>query len=161
MASPARWAWVWASSGCWWWTREAWHSAVMELQSRHDWATELNWIIPQKAGSVSVNFCCTINHSILSLEQQTFIISYNTVDCPSNFCNCDWLREVRWPSDVSHRMGPQLRDWGDYDSWGLSPCGVSSPKGSARFVHMKTEGFPGIRQGKLQCASGFHSFHVS
>ena len=45
MASPARWTWVWASSGRWWLTGKP-----GLLQSRgaqrigHDWTTELNWI---------------------------------------------------------------------------------------------------------------------
>ena len=28
MSSPTRWTWVWASSGNWWWTGEAWRAAV-------------------------------------------------------------------------------------------------------------------------------------
>ena len=28
LALPTRWTWVWANSGSWWWTGEAWHAAV-------------------------------------------------------------------------------------------------------------------------------------
>ena len=38
MASPTQWTWVWVNSGSWWW---AGRPGV--LQSRHDWATELNF----------------------------------------------------------------------------------------------------------------------
>ena len=43
MASPILWAWVWASSGCWWWTgRPGVLQSVVSQKVRHDWATELN-----------------------------------------------------------------------------------------------------------------------
>ena len=46
VASPTRWTWVWVSSGSWWWTGRPGVLQSMGLQRvRHDWATELNWII--------------------------------------------------------------------------------------------------------------------
>ena len=47
MASPTRWTWVWVNSGSWWWTGRPGVLQFLGLQRvRHDWATELNWIIP-------------------------------------------------------------------------------------------------------------------
>ena len=43
MASPTQWTWVWVNSGNWWWTGRPGMLQSMGLQSRHDWATELNW----------------------------------------------------------------------------------------------------------------------
>ena len=44
MASPTQWAWVWASSGSWWWTGKPGILQCMGLQRvRHDWATIQNW----------------------------------------------------------------------------------------------------------------------
>ena len=44
MASPTRWAWVWASSGSWWWTGKPGVLQSMGLQRvRYSWVTELNW----------------------------------------------------------------------------------------------------------------------
>ena len=44
MASPTRWAWVWASSGCWWWTGKLGTLQSTGLQRvRHDWAAQLKW----------------------------------------------------------------------------------------------------------------------
>ena len=44
MASPIRWAWVWANSGSWWWTGRPGVLWFMGSQRvRHDWVTELNW----------------------------------------------------------------------------------------------------------------------
>ena len=44
MASPTRWAWVWASSGSWWWTgRPGVLQSMGSQRVAHDWATELNW----------------------------------------------------------------------------------------------------------------------
>ena len=44
MASPTRWAWVWASSRSWWWTGKP---GVLQSTGsqivRQNWATELNW----------------------------------------------------------------------------------------------------------------------
>ena len=49
MASPTRWTWVWASSGSWRWTVKPGVLQSMGLQRvRHDWATELNWIIKKQ-----------------------------------------------------------------------------------------------------------------
>ena len=45
MASPTLWTWVWASSGCWWWTGKP--GLLLSMGSQrvgHDWATELNWM---------------------------------------------------------------------------------------------------------------------
>ena len=42
MASPTWWAWVWVSSGSWWWTGRPGMLRFMGSQRvRHDWATEL------------------------------------------------------------------------------------------------------------------------
>ena len=44
MASPTRWAWVWVSSGSWWWTRRPGGLWFMGSQRvGHNWPTELNW----------------------------------------------------------------------------------------------------------------------
>ena len=44
MASPARWTWVWVSSGSWWWTGKPGVLQSIGLQRvGHDWANELNW----------------------------------------------------------------------------------------------------------------------
>ena len=44
MASLTQWTWVWASSGCWWWTGKLDVLQFMGLQRvRHNWVTELNW----------------------------------------------------------------------------------------------------------------------
>ena len=46
MASPTRWTWVWASSGSWWRTgKPRMLQSVGWQRVRHDWATELNWIV--------------------------------------------------------------------------------------------------------------------
>ena len=45
MASLTQWTWVWASSGCWWWTLKLGKLQSMGLQRvRYDWATELNLV---------------------------------------------------------------------------------------------------------------------
>ena len=45
MALPTWWAWVWASSGSWWWTGKPGVLQSMGWQRvRHDLATELNWL---------------------------------------------------------------------------------------------------------------------
>ena len=54
MASSARWTWVWASSGSWWWTGKPAVRGVSksktQLSNWTDW-TELNWITNIVAGS--------------------------------------------------------------------------------------------------------------
>ena len=42
MISPTQWAWVWVSSGSWWWTGKPGVLQSMGSQRfRHDWVTEL------------------------------------------------------------------------------------------------------------------------
>ena len=44
MASSTQWAWVWVSSGSWWWTGKPGILQSMGSQRvRHNWANELNW----------------------------------------------------------------------------------------------------------------------
>ena len=46
MASPTQWAWVWASSGSWWWTGKP--NLLQSVGSEmvgNDWVTELNWTL--------------------------------------------------------------------------------------------------------------------
>ena len=44
MALPTGWAWVWASSGSWWWTSKPDLLQSMGSQKAvHYWLTELNW----------------------------------------------------------------------------------------------------------------------
>ena len=46
MASLTQWTWAWASFGSWWWTGK--HEVLQSMGSqgvRHNWVTELNWIM--------------------------------------------------------------------------------------------------------------------
>ena len=46
MVSLTRWAWVWVNSRSWWWTGRPGVLQFMGSQRvRHDWETELNWIV--------------------------------------------------------------------------------------------------------------------
>ena len=48
MASLTQWTWVWVNSRSWWWTGRPGVLQSMGLQRvGHDWATELNWLLPQ------------------------------------------------------------------------------------------------------------------
>ena len=48
MASLTWWTWVWVNSTSWWWTGRPGVLWFMGSQRvGHDWATELNWILPQ------------------------------------------------------------------------------------------------------------------
>ena len=47
MASLAQWTWVWVNSRRWWWTGRPGMLQFMGSQRvGHDWASELNWILP-------------------------------------------------------------------------------------------------------------------
>ena len=47
MASLTRWTWIWVNSRSWWWTGRPGVLQFMGSQRvRHDWTTELNWILP-------------------------------------------------------------------------------------------------------------------
>ena len=45
-ASPTQWTWAWVNSGSWWWTgRPGMLQSMGPQRVRHDWVTELNWIL--------------------------------------------------------------------------------------------------------------------
>ena len=45
-ASPSWWTWIWASSSSWWWTgKPGMLQSVGSQRFRHNWATELDWIV--------------------------------------------------------------------------------------------------------------------
>ena len=45
-ASPTQWTWVWLNSGSGWWTERPGVLQSMGLQRvRHNWVTEVNWIV--------------------------------------------------------------------------------------------------------------------
>ena len=67
MASPTWWTWVWASSGSWWWTRKP--SVLQSVGSqrvRHDWVTELNWVLLWKKLSNQTSMAFSLPPSFLS-----------------------------------------------------------------------------------------------
>ena len=46
MVSPTQWTWVWVNSGSRWWTgRPGMLQSMGSQRVRHDWATEVNWIL--------------------------------------------------------------------------------------------------------------------
>ena len=50
MASPTQWTWVYVDSGSWWWTGRPGVLRFMGSQRvRHDWASELNYLPPEKS----------------------------------------------------------------------------------------------------------------
>ena len=52
MASLTRWRRVWVNSRSWWWTGRPGVLQFMGLQRvGHDWATELNWTVPEMSSS--------------------------------------------------------------------------------------------------------------
>ena len=55
MASPTWWAWVWVSSGSWWWTGKPGMLQSMGSQRvGHDWVNELSWSPNDKTPFCSV-----------------------------------------------------------------------------------------------------------
>ena len=65
MASPTQWTWVWASSGSWCWTGKPGVLQSMGSQrGRHDWETELNWMIILEFWSISQVGSKTQNNTV-------------------------------------------------------------------------------------------------
>ena len=52
MASPTQWTWVWLNSESWRWTgRPGMLQPLGSQRVRHNWATELNWVLVEAHGS--------------------------------------------------------------------------------------------------------------
>ena len=64
MASLTWWAWVWVSSGSWWWTGRPGVLRFMGSQRvRYDWVTELNWT------NSKYNLMCGFKRSFVTISQ--------------------------------------------------------------------------------------------
>ena len=58
MASPTWWIWVWPISRSWWWTGKPGILQSMGSQRvRHDWETELDWIVPEHKDQFTFYLC--------------------------------------------------------------------------------------------------------
>ena len=91
MASLTRWTWVWISSGCWWWTGKlgVWQS-IRSQRLRHDWATELNWLISTPSCSYPLqshffaNLCMLLFRcSVVSNSLWPHWLQHALLPCPS------------------------------------------------------------------------------
>ena len=66
MASLTQWTWIWVNSGSWWWTRRPGMLQFMGSQRvRHDWATELNWILQPSFCHIFLLLCVLPDNFIL------------------------------------------------------------------------------------------------
>ena len=67
MASPTRWTWVWLGSRSWRWPGKPGVLQSMGSQwVRHDWATELNWILHSKKYTIYVYITFQYFKSVLT-----------------------------------------------------------------------------------------------
>ena len=77
MASPTRYTWVWASSGCWWWTEKP-CTSVRGVAKGQTWLrnwTELNWPILINQDNLSYCYMCLILLNLTgSIKHMCFIL---------------------------------------------------------------------------------------
>ena len=95
MVSPTQWAWVWASSGSWWWTGKPGMLQSMGSQRvGDDWVTELNWTYPLWGGHFCVwwwwwylNKCVS---AIVGMTQFTVAETSETIPSDIKICTGGW-----------------------------------------------------------------------
>ena len=98
MESPTWWTWVWASSRSWWWTGKPDMLQSMGSQRvRHDWATELNWLLVNR-NTVFLYFhlvsCSPLLLNWIS-SSNSFVGSIG-LKKTTTLCLCDWLCKSLW-----------------------------------------------------------------
>ena len=74
MVSPARWTWVWASCGSWWWTEKP--GVLQSIGSQrvgHDWVTKPNWMIENIEFVAELRITLTTQNSNSALPMNTLI----------------------------------------------------------------------------------------
>ena len=100
MASLTQWAWVWVSSGSWWWTgRPGMLQPMGSQRVRHDWATELtDWLVPWSR----------IPPQPLELEAQS-LSHWNTREVPFTSLPLTWPSLLPSVMPDSYRFLTQIR----------------------------------------------------
>ena len=85
MASPTQWTWVWVDSRTWWWTGRPGVLQFMGLQRvGHNWATELNWNLPDTLlpqGIYSCHSLC-LAHCSPKYPIHHNIVNFIYISCP-------------------------------------------------------------------------------
>ena len=89
MASLILWAWVWAGSGNWWWTRQP--GMLQSMRSQSDTTKQLNWLIE----------CYGLNCVAISMAS----ISYFEILTPNPRMWVFENRLINWVKKWSHCMG--------------------------------------------------------
>ena len=128
MASPTQWTWVWVNSRSWWWTGRPGVLQFMGSQRvRHDWVTELNWIvhllIPSEAFTwMKLSFVASQLAMRKSLQ-----VSRNSFPCdPQPLLWREMLRSLyhpSWRELLAPGWGEERtrsllqKVWGDSTSW--------------------------------------------
>ena len=105
MASPTRWTCVWVNSRSLWWTgRPGVLRFVRSQRVRHDWATELNWLISIKCTTKWLNYihACIFFSDIFLYASAIFIYKKNLEAKLPNKYHWDrdsqlWI-EIGWQS---------------------------------------------------------------
>ena len=98
MASPTQCTWVWVVSGSWWWTGRPGVLWFMGLQRvRHNWTTELNWVI----SSVKHLFMSHLAICMSSLKKCVYGSAWFLTG----------LFGVFWPHLVACRTSPSHAPW--------------------------------------------------
>ena len=76
MASPAQWTWVWLGSRSWRWPGKPGVLQSMGSQRlRHDWVTELNWILHSKKYTIYVYITFQYFKSVLAWEISYYLFA--------------------------------------------------------------------------------------
>ena len=79
MASPTQWTWVWVNPGSWWWTGRPGVLQFMGSQRvRHDWVTELNWILfPNKLFLYCMSVSLFLFHRLCSFKPISYFSCFH------------------------------------------------------------------------------------
>ena len=129
MASPARWTWVWASSGSWWWTGKCGVLQSLGQRIGHDWVTELNLTQLSK-----IEWITDIHHTDSSHK---YILKQKKLGMKSTSCIIPLKSSIMgktnsWSWDSVITLGRAGSDWSTHEGVGhystLVWCSVSLPE---------------------------------
>ena len=101
--TQTQWTWVWVNSRSWWWTgRPSMLQFMGSQRVGHDWATELNWLVPWRHAPVHFQSRSKMCRTSTETESCSFLSSPCPLSKPITQASAPAEKSLAVPQTVKH-----------------------------------------------------------